>query len=131
MNNPDKKIVVERTLTQADFDNFAALSGDDNPIHVDPVFSAQSRFGRRVAHGLLINTILRGLLDTLVPGGRQLSQSLIFPAPTFADEPMRFAASISSDDGSVVKATMSSTRVDGDVVTCEGFTEIQRESSRP
>ena len=130
MNNPGKKIVVERTLTQADFDNFAALSGDDNPIHVDPVFSAESQFGRTVAHGFLINTILRGLLDTLVPGGRQLSQSLIFPAPTYADELMRFAVSISSDDGSVVKATMSSTRADGDVVTCEGFTEIQRESSR-
>lgn len=126
MNASRKKIVVERTLTQDEFDRFADLSGDDNPIHVDPGFSASTRFGRTVAHGLLLNTILRGLLDQLVPGGRQISQKLVFPSPTFADEPMRFMAETQSDDGKIITATMSSMRVNDSVVTCEGQTTIIR-----
>ena len=128
MNDSGKNIVLERTLTQDDFDRFAKLSGDDNPIHVDPGFSATTRFGRTVAHGVLLNSILRGLLDQLVPGGRQLSQNLKFPAPTFADELMRFSAAIESDDGQTVTATMSSVRAQDDVITCEGFTTIRRGS---
>jgi acyl dehydratase len=122
-----QKVVMERALTQSDFDRFAALSGDDNPIHVDPEFSASTRFGRTVSHGLLLNTILRGLVDQLVPGGRQQTQSLIFRAPTYADEPMRFSAEIESEDDNVVTATMSCIRVADNVVTCEGETTIYRE----
>ncbi len=126
MNDSGKHIVLERILTQDDFDRFAKLSGDDNPIHVDPGFSAATRFGRTVAHGMLLNAILRGLLDQLIPGGQQVSQNLKFPAPTYADELMRFSAAIESDDGQTVTATMSSVRAQDDVITCEGFTTIRR-----
>ena len=129
MTISNEKISIERTLTQGDFDQFAKLSGDHNPIHVDPEFAAKSRFGRTVSHGLLLNSILRGLLDQLVPGGRQVSQKLRFPAPTYAGEPMRFVVEIQSENGQTVTATMSSTRVHDDVVTCEGLTTIRRESS--
>jgi acyl dehydratase len=61
---------IVRSFTQADFDCFARLSGDDNPIHVDAEFSARSRFGRTVAHGLLLCSVLRGLIEKLAPGGR-------------------------------------------------------------
>ncbi len=129
MTISNEKISIERTLTQGDFDQFATLSGDHNPIHVDPEFAAKSRFGRTVSHGLLLNSILRGLLDQLVPGGRQISQKLRFPAPTYADEPMRFVVEIQSEDGLMVTATMSSSRVQDDVVTCEGLTTIRCEST--
>ena len=43
---------LRRRFSQADFDRFARLSGDDNPIHVDPRFAARTRFGRTVAHAL-------------------------------------------------------------------------------
>jgi acyl dehydratase len=118
--------VVERCLTQGDFDQFAKLSGDHNPIHFDPGFSAKTRFGRTVAHGLLLSSILRGLLDELVPGGRQISQNLRFPAPTYADEPMRFTVQVEVDDGQTVTATMSSSRLQDNVVTCEGRTTMRR-----
>lgn len=79
-----------RTLTQSDFDRFAALSGDHNPIHVDESFSAGTRFGRTVSHGVLLCTVLRGLMDQLLPGCRLLSQSVMYPAPAFADEELVF-----------------------------------------
>lgn len=120
---------MERVLTQHDFDRFAALSGDDNPIHVDAKFAANSRFGRTVAHGMLLCSILRGLLDQLLPGSRQLTQELKFTAPTYAGEPMQFTASIQSDDERIVTATMSVTRVNDGVVTCEAAATMQRRNS--
>lgn len=109
---------IERTLTQADFDAFARLSGDDNPIHVDPDFSAQTRFGRTVSHGMLLFTILRGLAERLVPGARLASQSIMFPAPTFAGEAMRFSARITGQNGDRTSVEMTSARVADGTVTC-------------
>jgi acyl dehydratase len=119
--------IVERVLTQAGFDAFASLSGDDNPIHVDPDFSARTRFGRTVSHGMLLSTVLRGLLDELVPGSSQVQQRLMFPAPTFTDEPMRFSAFIKSDDGRHVVAEISCERIDDGAITCAGEATMRRD----
>ena len=112
------ELAIERTLTQADFNAFARLSGDDNPIHVDPDFSAQTRFGRTVSHGMLLFTILHGLAERLVPRARLASQSIMFPAPTFAGEPIRFSARITRRDGNRTSVEMASTRLADGTVTC-------------
>ncbi|WP_027718366.1 MaoC/PaaZ C-terminal domain-containing protein [Desulfovirgula thermocuniculi] len=54
-----------RTVTDADLVNFAGLSGNFNPIHVDEHFAARTPFKRRVAHGLLTLSVLLGLWDRL------------------------------------------------------------------
>ncbi|MFN3953294.1 MAG: MaoC family dehydratase [Pararhodobacter sp.] len=74
--------------TQDEFDAFARVSGDDNPIHVDADFSARTRFGRTVSHGMLIYARLWALLESACPGKRHAFQSLMFPNPTFAGEPV-------------------------------------------
>jgi acyl dehydratase len=50
-----------RTVTQADIVNFAGLSGDFNPIHVDHEFARQTPFHQPIAHGLLVFAIASGL----------------------------------------------------------------------
>ena len=81
---------IRRTFSQSDFDRFAALSGDDNPIHVDPEFAARSKFGRTVAHGMFLYGNMCRMLGTPIPrpdgGGVQIEQELMFPSPTFAGE---------------------------------------------
>ncbi len=72
--------------TQDDFDAFARVSGDDNPIHVDPEFSARTAFGRTVSHGMLIYSKLWGLLQRTHPNARQLRQSMMFPNPTYVGD---------------------------------------------
>lgn len=47
-----------RTLSEADLAMFAALSGDFDPIHMDAAYAASSRFGRRIAHGILSMALL-------------------------------------------------------------------------
>ena len=110
--------MLERTLTQADFDRFAALSGDDNPIHVDAAFSAAPRFERPVAHGMLLYTILRGLLDELAPGSRQANQQLKFPAQTYAGEALRFEVTLVDNDDEQLHAMTRCTRIADGAVTC-------------
>ncbi len=52
---------MARTITEADVVWFAAMTGDYNPIHTDAVFAAQQPFGERIAHGLLVVSIVSGL----------------------------------------------------------------------
>ncbi|MCW0235333.1 MAG: MaoC/PaaZ C-terminal domain-containing protein [Ferrovibrio sp.] len=115
---------IDRSLSQADFDRFAAVSGDNNPIHVDPTFSARTRFGRTVSHGMLLYTVLWGLIQKRYPGARQVSQHLMFPNPAYAGEAHRFSLSeTASLGGSRVLATQVTRIADGAVVL-DGQTEI-------
>jgi acyl dehydratase len=50
-----------RTVTEADLVNFAGVSGDYNPIHTDAEFAKTTPFGQRIAHGLLVLSMLTGL----------------------------------------------------------------------
>ncbi len=52
---------MARTITETDIVIFAGLTGDYNPVHTDAVFAAQQPFGERIAHGLLIVSIVSGL----------------------------------------------------------------------
>ena len=76
---------IERDLVlqQSDFDRFAALSGDHNPIHVDPDYAAATRFGATVPHGMLLFTAVRGLIAGHYPGADLETQELMFPAPAW------------------------------------------------
>jgi acyl dehydratase len=87
-----QSVVVEHSYSQDDFDQFALLSGDDNPIHVDPEFAARTRFGRTVCHGMLLYSTICTVLGKHLPGPGvlQLWQELMFTSPTFAGEVMQF-----------------------------------------
>jgi len=54
-----------RTVTEGDVMAFSGLSGDYNPLHTDAEFAAKSRFGRRIAHGLLGLSMASGLVARL------------------------------------------------------------------
>lgn len=90
------------TPTQAEFELFARVSGDDNPIHVDPDFSARTRFGRTVAHGMMLYALLWAAVQGARPGARLVEQSLMFPNPAFAGEPLRFEGRADGDAIGVV-----------------------------
>ena len=49
-----------RTVSEADIAQFAALTGDTHPQHVDSAWAAGSRFGEQIAHGLLVLSFAAG-----------------------------------------------------------------------
>lgn len=81
-----------RTLTEADIVNFAGLSGDFNPIHVDHEFAKTTLFRRPIAHGLLVFSIGSGL-GQYSPPMRTLAFMSIrewhFRAPAFVGDTLR------------------------------------------
>lgn len=83
-----------RTVTEADIVNFAGLSGDFFPLHVDEEFAKTTPFGRRVAHGALVFSIATGLstqmsllTDSLI--ALYSVEKLRFTNPVFAGDTIR------------------------------------------
>jgi 3-hydroxybutyryl-CoA dehydratase len=87
-----------KTITEADIVAFAEISGDHNPLHLDAVFAATSRFGQRIAHGALVSSLISNVIGNQLPGEGSiyLSSSLKFRAPTFIDDTITATATISS-----------------------------------
>jgi 3-hydroxybutyryl-CoA dehydratase len=74
---------LSKTITDADIRMYAEVSLDNNPVHLDEEAGRQSRFGGRIAHGMLSAGLISALLGTRLPGAGTiyLSQSLSFRAP--------------------------------------------------
>ena len=75
--------VFGKTVTEADITAFAGVSGDTNPIHLHEGFAKTSRFGHRIAHGMLSASFISTVVGTRLPGPGSIyvSQSLNFRAP--------------------------------------------------
>lgn len=74
-----------QTITDADVKSYAALSGDRNPIHMDDEYSEKSRYGKRIAHGMISSSFFSALFGTKLPGAGcvYISQSLKFRKPVY------------------------------------------------
>ncbi len=71
------------TVREADIEAFGALSGDRNPIHFDEEYAAGTRFGGRIAHGMLSAAYISTVIGMHLPGrgAVYLGQTLKFLAP--------------------------------------------------
>ena len=76
---------ITKTITSSDIEMFADVTGDHNPIHVDDAFAKTTRFGRRIAHGMLAASVISSVLANKLPGEGcvYLGQTLQFVAPVF------------------------------------------------
>lgn len=74
-----------KIVTDADILAFAQASGDTNPVHLDDTYAAATRFGRRIAHGMLTASVISAILgnDLPGPGTVYMSQTLTFKAPVY------------------------------------------------
>ncbi|MBE5883486.1 MAG: MaoC family dehydratase [Lachnospiraceae bacterium] len=83
-----QEVIAQRIFTQSDVDLFAELSGDDNPLHTDEQYAAQSRFGARIVHGILLTGFLSKIIGTQFPGKGSiyLEQNARFMKPVYINQ---------------------------------------------
>jgi len=106
---------VQKEVTDELVRKFADVSGDYNPIHLDEEFAAKTRFGRRIAHGMLGASFISAVLGYKLSENKivYLSQSLKFTAPVFIGDTV------------TAKAVVREIREDKPIVTVETTCENQ------
>ena len=74
---------ISKTITETYINNFANVTGDFNPVHLDQAYAEKTVFKGRIAHGLLSVGLLSNVLGNILPGHGTiyLSQEVKFLAP--------------------------------------------------
>jgi 3-hydroxybutyryl-CoA dehydratase len=74
---------ISKTITETDINDFARVTGDFNPVHLDQGYAEKTIFKGRIAHGLLSVGLLSSILGNILPGHGTiyLSQEVKFLAP--------------------------------------------------
>ena len=107
----EKKFTIE--ITESMIENFANLSGDYNPLHMDEDYAKTTSFKKRVCHGMLLSSFFSKLVGMYLPGQNALylAQSLKFPKPCFINEKVTIAGKIISKSESTQIITLKTTIV--------------------
>lgn len=111
---------ISREVTDELVRKFAEVSGDFNPIHLDDEFAAKTRFGKRIAHGMLSGAFISAVLGNELKGYTvvYLSQTLKFTAPVFIGDTVTTTSTITRirDDKNIVTLENECTNQNGDTL---------------
>jgi 3-hydroxybutyryl-CoA dehydratase len=119
------KFTKTKKITDEVVRAFAELSGDYNPIHLDEEFAKKTRFGRRIAHGMISGALISAVLGNEFRERKivYLSQTLKFVAPVFIDDTVTATATvvhIREDKPIVTIEAVCTNQTGATVVTGEG-----------
>lgn len=111
---------TERHVTDDVIRKFAEVSGDYNPIHLDEEFAKTTRFGNRIAHGMLSAAYISAVLGNEFKGRTivYLSQTLKFTAPVFIGDTVIASSTVSKirEDKGIVTLETVCTNQNGDML---------------
>ncbi len=113
-----------KTISDEDVRLFATVSGDVNPIHLDAEYARATRFGRRIAHGLLVAGLISAVIGTTIPGPGAIyaGQTLRFLRPVYLGDTVTVTATISRYDrerGKMTLQTVARNQENEEVITGE------------
>ncbi|MCS6904390.1 MAG: MaoC family dehydratase [Bacteroidia bacterium] len=112
-------------FSQEEVNKFAEVTGDKNPLHLDPAYAAQTIFQRPIMHGMLGASIFSKVFGTLFPGEGTiyLKQSLQFLAPMFVDTSYTAIFTVQAVDTEKHRVTIKT-----EIINPEGKTTITGEA---
>lgn len=78
-----QKASISKTITESDVNTYAGLIADFNPVHINAEYAKTTRFGERIAHGMLTASFFSTIVGMCIPGADAiyLGQNLKFIAP--------------------------------------------------
>lgn len=125
------KLSVEITITDQMVRQFAEVSGDKNPIHLDDEYAKTTTFGQRIAHGMLGAALISRVLGMdLGPGGIYLGQTLKFVTPMFIDDVISVDLTVSNyreDRGVAIIETIVRKKATGEICVKGDATIMSKE----
>jgi acyl dehydratase len=114
------RVSLSKVFTEEDVIQFASLSRDTNPIHLDDSYAADSVFGTRIVHGMLVASLFSGLIGVELPGEGSiyLGQNLKFIAPVRIGEKITASVEVIKmrDDKPIVTLRTICSNSEGQVV---------------
>ena len=109
-----------KTVTEADIVNFAGVTGDFNPVHVDAEYAGASMFGERIAHGMLAAGYISAVLGMQLPGPNTiyLGQTLQFKLPVKIGDTVTATVTVAEkrEEKRILKLDTTVTNQRGEVV---------------
>lgn len=119
-------VSYSQTITDADIKAYAGLSGDHNPVHVSDEYANSSKFGKRIAHGLMSAGFFSALFGTRLPGPGcvYVSQSLQFKRPVYMGDTVVATVKVRSVDIAKCRVFFETICVVGGKVVIKGEAEI-------
>jgi acyl dehydratase len=121
---------ITKTIEQTDIDAFARVTGDHNPVHVDEEFAKTTRFGRRIAHGMLTASLISAVLANKLPGEGSvyLGQTLQFVAPVFPGDEVTARVTVKEirEDKPIIKLETICVNQRGEIVVRGEATVLNR-----
>jgi 3-hydroxybutyryl-CoA dehydratase len=119
---PGMSAMFGKTVTESDIATFAGVSGDTNPIHLHDGFARTTRFGQRIAHGMLSSSFISTVIGTKLPGpgAVYIAQSLSFLAPVLIGETITAVATITAIDDKRRRVTLKTQCFNGDKMVIDG-----------
>ena len=111
-----------KTVTEADIVAYAGVSGDTNPIHLHDGFARSTRFGQRIAHGMLSGSFISTVVGTKLPGPGSIyvSQTLNFTAPVSIGDTVTAVCTITDINHERRRVTMKTQCLSGETVVIDG-----------
>lgn len=87
-----------KIIGEDDVNTFAEISGDTNPVHLNVKYAENSLFRKRIAHGMLVASLISKVLGTMMPGEGSiyLKQELKFVNPVFIDDEITASVMVTS-----------------------------------
>lgn len=89
-----------QTITDADVKAYAGISGDRNPVHMSDEYAEQSRYKKRIAHGMISSSFFSALFGTKLPGPGcvYVNQSLNFTRPVYIGDTVTAIVTVTKVD---------------------------------
>jgi acyl dehydratase len=105
--HPGDKAARTQTISDQTIRAFADLTGDTNPVHLDDAYAAGTRFGRRIAHGMIAAGLISATLANDLPG----------PGTVYLSQTLQFKAAVYPGDTITATVEVKSVRPDKPIVT--------------